>query len=43
MLRLENVGSMMCAWEKCVGFLDTAILESEFKVGVPVMPYAVWP
>ena len=43
MLRLENVAYMRSAWENCVGFLDTAILESEFKVGVPITQYAVWP
>lgn len=23
-------------------FLDTVILEGEFKIGAPIMPYGVW-
>lgn len=41
MLRLENVAYMRSAWENCAGFFDTVILESEFKVGVPITQYAV--
>lgn len=37
------IDMLMSDWEKCVEVFSTLTLEDKFKIGVPIMPCAVWP